>query len=239
MWLFGGEGSDPVGNLGPLNDLWKFSISNGQWTWIAGSNLDNQFGIYGSQGAGAIGNTPGARTGASAWTDAGGSLWLFGGLGYDKDGVRCLQTLVCQLSDLWKFSNGQWTWVGGPDQTDEPGTYGTQGVTSASNWPGPRDNAISWTDTAGNFWLLGGNLVSDYNDLWKYSGGNWTWMTGSNQPCQAGVYGVQGTASSGNTPGARDGAAAWTDKSGNLWLFGAEPYCDTVNKYNDLWEYQP
>ena len=239
LWLFGGEGADSAGYLGPLNDLWKFSISSGQWTWMAGSNLDNQFGTYGTQGAGAPGNTPGARTGASAWTDAGGSLWLFGGVGNDKDGVRCQQTMVCVLSDLWKYSNGQWTWVGGPDQVDIPGSYGTQGVASASNWPGPRNNAISWTDSAGNFWLFGGNLVSDYNDLWKYSGGEWTWMTGSDQPCQAGVYGAQGTAASGNTPGARDGAAAWADQSGNLWLFGAEPFCMAVNKYNDLWEYQP
>ncbi len=242
LWLFGGEGSDSRGYLGPLNDLWRFS--KGMWTWMAGSNLDNQFGTYGTQGTGAPGNTPGARTGASPWTDAEGNLWLFGGLGNDKDGVRCEQTLVCQLSDLWRFSNGQWTWIGGPNQVNEPGTYGTQGVPSTSSWPGPRNNAVSWTDSAGNLWLLGGNWANDYNDLWRYSGGEWTWMSGSNQPCQAGVYGTQGIASSSNTPGARDGSASWTDKSGNLWLFGAEPFCSgsgfgSALKYNDLWEYQP
>ncbi len=70
------------------------------WTWVEGSNLDSQFGVYGAEGTGAPGNTPGARTGASAWTDTEGNLWLFGGLGNDKDGVRCQQTLVCELSDL-------------------------------------------------------------------------------------------------------------------------------------------
>ncbi len=122
---------------------------------------------------------------------------------------------------------------------DEPGNYGALGVASPTNWPGPRNDAVNWTDSTGNLWLFGGNSVNDYNDLWKYSGGVWTWVSGASQPCQPGVYGTQGTPSSNNIPGARDGSASWTDKSGNLWLFGAEPFCSSAWKYNDLWEYQP
>ncbi len=242
LWLFGGEGVDSMGKLGPLNDLWKYS--NGEWTWMAGSNLANQFGTYGTQSAGAPGNTPGGRTGASTWTDSQGNLWLFGGLGADDATVgKCnLLPEPCLLNDLWKYSNGQWTWVGGSNIIDAPGNYGTQGLAATNNWPPPRTSAVAWTDSSGNFWLFGGNFVDDFNDLWKYSGGEWTWVSGSNQQCQAGTYGTEGTPLSGNAPDARDGSVGWIDLSGNLWLFGGASSCpgdNTAWKYNDLWEYRP
>lgn len=78
------------------------------------------------------------------------------------------------------------------------------------------------------------------NDLWKYNNGEWTWMSGGEQQCQPGVYGTVGTASAANVPGARNYATGWTDKSGNLWLFGGnEAFCVGDDKFNDLWEYQP
>src|ERR1039458_4944421 len=45
-------------------------------------------------------------------------------------------------------------------------------------------------------------------------------MGGSNIHGQSGVYGTLGTASAANIPGSREDAMSWTDKSGNLWLFG-------------------
>jgi len=47
----------------------------------------------------------------------------------------------------------------------------------------------------------------------------WTWESGSNAHA-AGIYGTQGTSSTGNAPGSRYEAVNWTDSSGNLWLFG-------------------
>ena len=85
--------------------------------------------------------------------------------------------------------------------------------------------AVGWTDAAGDFWLFGGEGfdsvgtgagVTDLNDLWKYSGGQWTWMSGSDIANQLGTYGTQGTADPGNSPGAREAPAAWIDPSGNL-----------------------
>ncbi len=35
---------------GYLNDLWKFSPSTNQWTWISGNNTINVPGVYGIQG---------------------------------------------------------------------------------------------------------------------------------------------------------------------------------------------
>ena len=56
----------------------------------------------------------------------------------------------------------------------QPGVYGTQGVTAASNVPGARDSAVSWMDRSGNLWLFGGSgydsmgALVDLNDLWRY-----------------------------------------------------------------------
>ncbi len=244
LWLFGGSGIDSNGEPGILDDLWEYS--GGEWTWVGGSNLaDNagfeQDGQYGALGIPGPANIPGARFGAATWTDAEGNFWLFGGDGDAVSDAHCNETgSPCNLSDLWRYSSGEWTWMGGPDQANEPGIYGTQGVAATGNNPAPRNGALTWVDTAGNVWLFGGTGHDDFNDLWKYSGGEWTWMSGSNQSGQTGTYGTLGTAAPGNVPGCRDGAVGWTDKSGNLWLFGGEEtYCVGNGKFNDLWEYQP
>jgi hypothetical protein len=245
LWLFGGEGVDSNGKLGLLNDLWKYS--GGQWTWMSGSNLGNQYGTYGTLGTAAPGNVPGARTNPVTWTDASGNLWLFGGWGYDSGGNPT--QLNSELNDLWKYSAGEWTWMGGSNVAGQSGNYGTKGLAAPGNIPGGRDSAVGWSDSTGNFWLFGGTgcdstgvCTIDLNDLWKYSGGQWTWMSGSNLAGQGGTYGTQGTPAPGNVPGCRDWAVGWADKSGNLWLFGGAPVdCGTSStaKFNDLWEYQP
>lgn len=61
LWLFGGLGYDSVGDLGYLNDLWRYDPVSGQWTWMSGANVDSQAGVYGSLGTPAAGNVPGAR----------------------------------------------------------------------------------------------------------------------------------------------------------------------------------
>ena len=60
------------------------------------------------------------------------------------------------------------------------------------------------------------------NDLWKYEGGQWTWMSGSNQTYQNGTYGQLGIANSSNIPGSRQSAVSWIDSNNTLWLFGGE-----------------
>ncbi|MGB7354315.1 MAG: kelch repeat-containing protein [Acidobacteriaceae bacterium] len=171
LWLFGGYGDDSAGTRSYLNDLWEFNPSTMQWTWVAGSNLANAYGNYGTQGAAAGSNQPGARGGATAWTDASGNLWLFGGLGYGTSGASG------ELGDLWKFdvSTKQWTWVGGSNQVNVSGTYGTKGAPASGNFPGGRDSGIGFTDASGNLWLFGGYAADSsgpdnvgLNDLWRY-----------------------------------------------------------------------
>jgi N-acetylneuraminic acid mutarotase len=239
FWLFGGSGIDSAGTDYYLNDLWKYSA--GQWTWMGGSNAVDKMGTYGTEGTAAAGNVPGARMGAVGWTDGAGNFWLFGGQGYDSAGTRGF------LNDLWKYSAGRWTWMGGSKVVAHQGTYGTEGTAAAGNVPGARMGAVGWTDAAGNFWLFGGfgyNSAGEFgllNDLWKYSGGQWTWMGGLNAADQKGRYGTQGTAAAGNVPGARHAAAGWTDAAGNFWLFGGNGFdsAGTPGLLNDLWKYEP
>ena len=86
---------DSAAQAGVLNDLWKFS--NGQWTWLSGSKLVNQYGVYGARGSLAPANIPGARGLTSGWLDANGNLWLFGGYGFATSGSEG------DLSDLWMY----------------------------------------------------------------------------------------------------------------------------------------
>jgi hypothetical protein len=166
FWLFGGNGfpSEYIATGGgtppPLNDLWEFSPSTNEWTWMSGSStLDNgspQPGIYGTLGTPVAGNTPGARSGASNWTDSSGNLWLFGGEGVDGDNEWGY------LNDLWEFrpSTNEWTWMGGSSTANQPGVYGTLGTPSAGNIPGGRSGASTWIDKNGNFWLYGGDTTT-------------------------------------------------------------------------------
>ncbi len=238
LWLFGGNAYD----FGLTNDLWKYSVSADEWTWVGGSNLGDQPGTYGNQGTGALGNIPGARQVPMSWTDASGNFWLFGGSGYDSTGAQG------SLNDLWKYSGGEWTWIGGANVVNNQGIYGTQGMAAPGNVPGARNDGMSWTDASGNLWLFGGDgydstgTEDNLNDLWKYSlsTGEWTWVSGSNLGGQQGTYGTQGTASPNNVPGARYGGVVWIDASGNFWLFGGSNYnpdAGTGGWFNDLWKY--
>jgi hypothetical protein len=224
----------------------------GPWSWVSGSQTKGAASVYGTRGVAAVGNAPGARDSAVSWTDSAGNLWLFGGTYFDADGD------LFYLNDLWQYtpSSGLWTWMSGANSPSAaygiPGDYGVRGIASASNVPGSRASAVSWTDAAGNFWLFGGlgydsSNVGYLNDLWKYdpNTGEWTWVDGpSTSSPPVAVYGTQGVAATANVPGPRSGSISWIDGSGNLWLFGGYGDISNTNPYvfgflNDLWEYSP
>src|SRR5882762_3860435 len=235
LFLFGSE--DQLLNF--YNDICRYNIAGNTWTLVRGGA--NNSGVYGTQGTAAAGNTPGARWGATTRMDASGNVWVFGGYGYDSAGTIGL------LNDLWNYNitTSQWTWISGSTTVNQTGNYGTLGTPAASNVPGARQASMSWIDGSGNFWLFGGfDLDSQgnpaaLNDLWEFKAGVWTWMSGANVINQTGVYGIQGVASATNVPGARWSSGAWTDLSGNFWIFGGEGYDSTGNgSLSDVWEYK-
>ena len=195
------------------------------WVWVSGSSMADEPGVYGSQGSPAPDNVPGARWGAVSWVDDAGDLWLFGGDGNDGAGASG------NLNDLWRFDGANWTWISGSSTVGEPGVYGTQGSPAPGNMPGARNSAVSWINRDGDLWLFGGRghvgeQLGDLNDLWRFDGDNWTWMSGAQGIDEHGTYGEQGIADSENVPGARRRAISWADDSGSLWLFGGEGYAE-------------
>jgi N-acetylneuraminic acid mutarotase len=171
VWLFGGLGLSTTGLAQEYNDLWEYSPVTGQWTWIAGSNVADAAGIYGTQHAGAAGNGPGARVSAVSWTDSTGNFWLFGGYGYAQPGD------AGDLNDLWEYNlgTGVWTWIDGSSAAATSGIYGELGVAAIGNDPGAREQGVGWLDSQGNFWLFGGfgfdssGEEADLNDLWRFA----------------------------------------------------------------------
>jgi N-acetylneuraminic acid mutarotase len=241
---------------------------NNQWAWMGGSNTVStncdseqggvfcgQPGVYGTPGKASPNNFPGARFQSMTWTDLQGNLWLFGGYGFDSNGAFGI------LNDLWEYqqSSKEWIWWSGSStftsacisggQYCEPANYGIIKKPAATNTPGSRWSAHTWTDSSGNLWMFGGagfiteTNIGDLNDLWVFDPGTaeWTWMGGSNTVDAPGVYGTQSKPNINNVPGARDGGSAWTDQSGIFWLFGGEGPDSTgcFGFENDLWSFNP
>jgi hypothetical protein len=84
--------------------------------------------------------------------DPAGTLWLFGGDGYDSAGNNDI------VNDLWSFNTttSQWTWMGGPNVNTYKCSYGTIGVPSPSNLPPVRRAAASWIGSNGTKYFFGG-----------------------------------------------------------------------------------
>jgi hypothetical protein len=212
-----------------------FSVSGKAAVWVSGSSTYNKPGVYGTKGVPFGTNMPGARQEGVSWIDTSDRLWLFGGWGYDINGVDGA------LNDLWKLDGTYWIWVSGSDTVNQSGVYGTKGTPSLSNVPGARYDSVSWIDESGRMWLFGGaNDNGDlFNDLWKYDGTFWTWMSGASVVDQNGVYGTKGVPASTNVPGSRWGSISWIDANGRFWLFGGygRDSIGSTGNLNDLWKY--
>ncbi len=169
FWLFGGYGTITSTVLTLTNDLWKYSVSTGNWTWMRGPGTPNSFGWYGSQGVAASNNDPGARYYSTACgSDNLGNLWLFGGYGYSASSAS-------KLNDLWKYdkTTNQWTWMRGSSVPNQNGSYGIQTVPASTNNPGGRYLQMSWMDSNGRIWIYGGygqtsTSLGYLNDMWRF-----------------------------------------------------------------------
>ena len=233
LWLFGGN--DGASTL--LNDLWKYNPSTNEWTWVSGSHREeiNPVGDYGTRNVPSPENVPGARYTSIGWADD-GNLYLFGG--------RSTGTYQ-YFNDFWKYNiaSNEWTWIGGSDDENSIGQFGSKGFPHVDYIPAAKGNAVSWSDLDGNFWLFGGrNIWGPYNDLWKYDiiSKKWTWISGNARGewepnSKYGLeYGEKGIPSEFNNPGTRAESVSWVDNFGIFWLFGGQ---DRKGRRNDLWRY--
>ncbi len=246
FWIFGGFGRGEASS-GYLNDLWKFDPGVGQWAWIGGSKTPYQNAVINTVGTPDPGNQPGTTFAPTGAVAPDGTLWLFGGLGYNTSGSSGV------LNDLWKFDpvTEEWTYVSGSDTPNQNGTYGTKGTPSISNVPGGRRYPSMWITSDGHIWVFGGlgrdasnTFDGRLNDLWEFnpSTSEWTWVAGSDLLDQNASYGTIEVSASSNVPGARAGAMAWTNTNDTLWLFGGQGYIGSgvsTGKLNDLWMFDP
>jgi hypothetical protein len=244
LWMFAGAYSDQSGNLQLLDDLWVYDPIQKEWARMT-QNPPNANGSYGTQGVASSGNVPGARSESLTWKDTAGHLWLFGGGGFDSKPTDAANA----LSDLWMLApiSAEWIWEGGPQSTLDNGSYGTQGASANTNWPGARGGGMAWTDGSGNVWMFGGRPslagTNFFNDLWMLNPttGLWTWVSGpSGANATAGNYGSSpGIDASTNQPGGRWLSGGWVDTSGHLWMFGGNGYdsAGTLGDLGDLWRF--
>ena len=240
LWLYGGL--DSVWNS--LNDLWKYNISTNEWTWVWGSVNNNVAPNFGVKGMVSPTNDPGGRFSYTKYNDGAGNFYFLG------NGISYPNSL---LNDVWKYSltNNDWTWMAGVNTVYYMGQYTIKCDTVAGDMPASKyEMRASWQHPSGLYFFGGIGNVSQYavqNDLWHYNPKNnlYTWVSGgdSNDPFVYGRYGTKGTPSNSNIPSARTGSSAWTDNSGDLWLYGGL-FWDTIGMNNwkfknDLWKYSP
>lgn len=262
LWLFGGHGYDGSASLGWLNDLWKFDGTD--WTWVRGAATANAPAVYVERAAAATDDpattvdetiavtaadlTPGGRQGAVAWhlpdPDTANAAvtetaWVFGGEGNDAAGA-----FRVAFNEMWRFDGVNWLFVRGDAGVFSGGSYGGRGLASLASLPPSRSRPTGWA-VGTTLWMFGGAVetssssgVAYPNDLWRFDGGLWTWVGGSNSTVgyAAGSYpdalGGQGV------PAGRQGGAGWVDDTGGLWLFGGA-VGGTGNKRDDLWFIRP
>lgn len=247
VWIFGGQGYDKFGvSVEYLNDLWSYNPSTNQWIWHSGSDFANSTGSYNETGLSSTAYVPGARWHGTNWIDSEDNLYLFGGYLFN-------QTTTGRYNDFWKYQpvTKEWTWLSGVNSTTEITDIGTYGniQTGSKPFPGARHGGLTWTDPAGDFWMLGGALSGSnngmLNDLWKYEPekDEWNYIRGSTKMIlNEGVYGARGIGSPTNEPRSRWHGSSWIGDDGRLWFFGGLNINTSINNtawLNDMWVYDP
>ncbi len=211
-----------------LNSICFNSNAQG-WMWVHGNTAAPEG--FGQAGVPDVLNTPGQSYARCTWTDLDGNLWAYGG------GHISPTSTYCNGSDLWKYDilTNEWLMISGDFTSISAamGVPGPQGVPTVGSNPGPAMlGQPRWIDDNGDLWLGGGGSMSDV--MWRFDqvSQNWSWMSGllgSQQPVN---YGVQGVASSTNSPGRFYGEdnLNWKDELGNFWYYNLVD--GTVWKYN-------
>jgi len=100
LWLFGGKGYGGNSGTNSLNNLWKYSIENNNWTLIKGEVTADPVAIYGTKGVPDNNNKPGGTNNASAWTADDGTFWFFGGRSGDGFLNQTWNFTPCQSGEI-------------------------------------------------------------------------------------------------------------------------------------------
>ena len=155
----------------------------------------------------------------------------------------------------------QWTWEGGVQTSTASGASGNY-VGPSPLFPAAREGQMTWTDSAGHFWMFGGGQVTsasgvsdvwkfiptsinEFNDLWEFdaTSNQWALISGSAPVAAPGATGSFTTAP--YFPGGRHSGMVWTVNGANnggdtVYLLGGVGLdSNGVDSYlNDLWVFQ-
>lgn len=220
-----------------LNDLWKYTLSNNSWTWLAGDKGGNDTG-----GSAFLA----ARSGAAcAWNGPLGQFIIFGGSGLISGGGSAPVT----FADVWFFtaSNLSMSLAKGPKNVDGGDPYAIGlGIEGGENLPGGRYAAAAALHPENQqMWIFGGTLanVSTGNQasLWSFSVTRraWTWVDGPLTQAY-GNYSARTQESAIAAPGSRYGHQMFMDMPlGELWVFGGLGFANTtIGALNCLFRYR-
>ena len=227
LWLFGGVEYNSTGNY--RNDLWKWDIAAGMWTWMSGTSNANDPGNYGAQCASAPNYCPSGRgENRACWTRGCDNFVNFGG---SKDLGGSMN------QDLWDYSltTGKWTLMSGTSAFNGAGNFGTITVSSITNMPPSRMGSDAFVDNAGNLWMFGGwaGAGGFYNDMWRFV---------PDTTCPAGANGNVIAAFTPNPDTAcNPGTITFTNNSSNAtsyqWNFGdgnTDTVANPVHTFNTI-----
>ena len=174
------------------------------------------------------------------WADGIGNLYLWGG--YNSDSA-------ISFSDVWKYNtcDNEWTLVAGDTTINSPGNYTSYCTYSGSSGPASRyeHKAPMTLGYKSAFYTFGGYYFASINegvlnDLWQFDNQlmQWKWISGNNNPFDAGNYGALEVASASNLPPARFGQCSWVDSSGVFWMWGGRGG-SAWGQLNDMWMFVP
>lgn len=203
---------------------------SGSYVYMGGDTNSLATGYSGTKGVAHNMNMPYGMSYPITWvTD--NKLYIMGERGSEYNN---------NTNRLWQFDfiTNLWTWISG-DANIQNGIYGTLGIESSINQPGPRQGGASFVDSNGDLWLFGGfgndkdGSNGVLNDLWKFNvtTHNWTWMGGESVVNATGQFNGVGNV---GYPMAAAYGSSWSDKHGNFWLFGG--YTGNF-QLNDLWKF--
>ncbi|GGH71440.1 Kelch repeat-containing protein [Phaeocystidibacter marisrubri] len=241
LYLFGGYGMDQSNTSGytRLADTWKYNLLDGKWTYIVGDKGAISSGSYGTINVESATNYPSARNSGTIANDVNaGYVYMYGGAGIATD------IGGAQIADLWRFNttNDQWTWLKGTGSGLESSYNDGINSNTATNNPGSRGGA-TMVYSNGAIYMFGGYVNSSSgggefsNELWKWSGVNWTFLGGAYGPFSwsHNNLGVPDTLFPG--PRTSTSSVLVGDK---MYIFGGTGYeTNGINSgsLNDIWMY--
>ncbi len=192
-------------------------------------------GSYGTKARQHRSNDPGASMGFRDGLDGfAGNFWLFGGKG------TIPRPPDEHLNDLWEYSGGQWTWMGGakcrkPKQESTgprgrllPATFRGRdtGCRELDRWRRTTSGCLAELVTARPGITNQAKTSTTYGSIAGANGHGWEGRT-SIVPVQRETTGLREPGGSGNTPGARQSAWSGSIRPGDFWLFGGNGFDST------------